>query len=464
MRNFGSFFQKTAFGCMYDFRRYRSDYRELLRLGLPMMVGQLGVVVVGFMDGLMVGRYGMDDLAAVSFVNSVFNIPILFGLGFSYGLTPLVGQSFGTGDTSRIGGLLKNSLWIHAALGLLMMLVMGVLLLNVEHMGQPAELLPLIRPYFALQWVSLPFVLLFNAFRQFADGITDTRLPMYIMIGGNVFNIVGNYVLIYGKLGFPAMGAAGAGLSTLLTRVAMPLVFAGIFFYSRRYLRYRPAFRRSGFRRADAGQLTRMGTMVGLQMGIENGMFSIAGVMIGWLGKIELASHQVILSVSTLGILLYYGTGAAVAIRVSHFFGRGDTTGVRRTVSAGFHLMTAMAGAICCAFLLLRPFMGRIFDAPPEVCRIVSVLMLILLTLQVGDIFQVTYANALRGMNDVASMAAISFVGYFVLALPLCYLFGFTLHGGVIGIWWGFPVGLLAAGVMMRGRFRFLTKGGEAYG
>lgn len=446
------------------FRRYRSDYRELLKLGLPIMIGQLGIVIVGFMDNLMVGRYGMDDLAAVSFVNSVFNIPILFGLGFSYGLTPLVGQSFGTGDTSRIGRLLKNGLMVDAALGIGMMLVMGVILLNVDRMGQPAHLLPLIRPYFALQLASLLFVMLFNAFKQFADGITDTRLPMYIMISGNVFNVIGNYVLIYGKLGLPPLGATGAGISTLLTRISMPAVFAGVFFYSRRYRRYRPALRDSRLELPVLRQLTKMGTMVGLQMGIENGMFSIAGVMIGWLGAIELASHQVILSVSTLGILLYYGTGAAIAIRVSQFFGCGEVDSVRRTVSAGVRLMAAMAVVICCAFLALRPFMGPIFDAPPEVCGIVSVLMLILLTLQVGDVFQVTYANALRGMNDVTSMAAISFVGYFVLALPLCYLFGFTLHGGIAGIWWGFPVGLLAAGMMMMGRFRYLTRKKEAHG
>lgn len=449
---------------MYNLLRYRSDYRELLRLGLPIMVGQLGIVIVGFMDNLMVGRYGMDDLAAVSFVNSVFNIPILFGLGFSYGLTPLVGQSFGTRNTSRIGELLKNGLAANAAVGIVLMLAMGAILLNVEYLGQPSELLPLIRPYFALQLASLLFVMLFNGFKQFADGITDTRLPMYVMIGGNVLNVAGNYILIYGKLGFPAMGATGAGISTLLTRMLMPLVFAGIFFYGGRYRQYRPAFRQSGFRRSSAKLLAAMGTMVGLQMGIENGMFSIAGVMIGWLGTVELASHQVILSVSTLGILLYYGTGAAIAIRVSNFYGRKDMAGVRRTAAAGVRLMAAMAVAICGVFLILRPFMGRIFNAPPEVCNIVSVLMLILLTLQVGDVFQVTYANALRGMNDVTSMAAISFMGYFVLALPLCYVFGFVLHGGVAGIWWGFPVGLLSAGLMMKGRFGYLTKNRELHG
>lgn len=438
--------------------RYRLDFRELLRLGLPIMIGQLGVVVVGFMDGLMVGRYAMADLAAVSFVNSVFNIPILFGLGFSYGLTPLVGQSAGTGDTNRIGELLKNGLLVNGALGVVMMGIMGALLWQVEHLGQPAELLPLIRPYFALQLVSLPFVMLFNAFKQFADGITDTRMPMYIMVGGNVLNVLLNYILIYGKLGSPALGATGAGIATLLTRVLMPVTFAGVFFYSRRYLRYRPSFRRSRPQRSVLRTLTRMGSWVGLQMGIENGMFSLGGVMIGWLGAVELAAHQVILSVSTLGILLYYGTGAAISVRVSHFFGRNDTAGVRRTVQAGFLLMVAMAVVICGAFLALRPLMGPIFNAPQEVTNIVRVLMLILLTLQVGDVFQVTYANALRGMNDVRAMALSSFVGYFLLGLPLCYLGGFTLHGGIFGIWWGFPVGLLAAGLLMLGRFRRLTR------
>lgn len=449
---------------MYNFCRYRSEYSELLKLGVPIMVGQLGIVVVGFMDNLMVGRYGMADLAAVSFVNSVFNIPILFGLGFSYGMTPLVGQSFGVKDTSRIGELLKNGLFINVTVGLLMMAVMGAIFFNLERMGQPEELLPLIRPYFMLQLVSLLFVMLFNGFKQFADGITDTRLPMYIMIGGNIFNVIGNYILIYGKWGLPPMGATGAGISTLLTRMLMPVVFAGIFLYSRRYLRYRPAFRRSRFHMASAKQLTKMGTMVGLQMGIENGMFSIAGVMIGWLGSMALASHQVILSVSTLGILLYYGTGAAIAIRVSNFYGRRDMTGVRRTASAGVQLMAGMAVVICGIFLILRPFMGWMFNAPPEVCDTVSVLMLILLTLQVGDVFQVTYANVLRGMNDVVAMAVISFIGYFVLALPLCYAFGFTLRGGIEGIWWGFPIGLLSAGLMMMARYRYLTKKREAHG
>lgn len=284
---------------MYSFQRYRSDYRELLKLGLPIMVGQLGIVIVGFMDNLMVGRYGMDDLAAVSFVNSIFSIPILFGLGFFYGLTPLIGQRFGTGDTSGIGELLKNGLLVNMAIGLLMILPIGAILLNVERMGRPAELLPLIRPYFALQLASLLFVMLFNGFKQYADG-----LPI--------------------------------------------------------------------------------------------------------------------------------------------------------------HLMTVMAVVICDVFLMLRPFMGRIFNAPQEVCDTVSVLMLILLTLQVGDVFQVTYANALRGMNDVATMAVISFIGYFVLALPLCYVFGFILRDGVEGIWWGFPVGLLSAGLMMMGRY--MTKLREEHG
>ena len=432
---------------------YIPHYRALLTLGIPIVIGQLGVIILGFADTLMIGHHSTPELAAASFVNNMFNLCIIFSTGFSYGLTPVVGSLYGNRQPGEAGLALRCSLAANVLVAVLQMLVMGILYLYVERLGQPEELIPLIKPYYLVLLASLPFVMLFNGFKQFADGITDTRLPMYIMIGGNAFNILGNYVLIYGKLGLPDMGATGAGISTLLTRVLMPALFAVIFFYTQRYRRYRPAFRDGRLCWPSVRTLTGMGTMVGLQMGIENGMFSIAGVMIGWLGAVELASHQVILSVSTLGILLYYGTGAAISIRVSHFYGRRDSTGVRRTVRAGLQLMAAMSVVICCAFLALRPFMARIFNAPPEVAEIVSVLMLILLTLQVGDVFQVTYANALRGMNDVTSMAVISLLGYFVLALPLCYLFGFVLHGGIFGIWWGFPIGLLSAGLMMMGRF-----------
>ena len=179
---------------MSYFTPYKEHYKALIRLGIPIVIGQIGIVVVGLADNMMVGQYATLDLAAASFVNSAFNIPILFGLGFSYGLTPLVGQFFGRHDKYHVGQLLRNSLLVNLFIGLLLTLAMTVVWFNIDRLGQPEELLPLIRPYFLLQLASLVFVMLFNSFKQFADGITDTKTPMYIMISANLVNIAGNYI------------------------------------------------------------------------------------------------------------------------------------------------------------------------------------------------------------------------------------------------------------------------------
>lgn len=441
---------------MRYFSRLKEDYKALIRLGVPIVVGQLGIVIVGLADNIMVGQYGTLDLAAASFVNSVFNIPVFFGLGFSYGLTPLVGQSFGRRDTPKIGQLLRNSLLANGCVGVLLSLLMGVIYLNVDKMGQPVELLPLIRPYFLLHLASLLFVMLFNSFKQFSDGITDTVTPMYVMVSANVLNILGNYVLIYGKLGFPAMGVVGAGISTLVSRVAMFGAFAVLFRRCSRYRPYLAGYRQSRYDLRDLLSLNRMGWMVGIQMGLETALFSITGVMVGWLGSIALAAHQVVVSISTLGFMIYYGVGAAISVRASQFYGQGDTVRVRRTAAAGFHLILCLALTASAAFLISRNSIGNLFTTSEEVLRIVPALVCILVAFQFGDALQTTFANALRGIGDVVSMAVISFIGYFLIAIPACYLCGFTLGGGLTGVWIGYPIGLTATGLMLC--FRFYRK------
>ena len=322
---------------MSYFTPYKEHYKALIRLGIPIVIGQIGIVVVGLADNMMVGQYATLDLAAASFVNSAFNIPILFGLGFSYGLTPLVGQFFGRHDKYHVGQLLRNSLLVNLFIGLLLTLAMTVVWFNIDRLGQPEELLPLIRPYFLLQLASLVFVMLFNSFKQFADGITDTKTPMYIMISANLVNIAGNYILIYGKFGLPALGVVGAGISTLTARILMFAAFAVLFYRSLRYRRYLVGYKRGKYNFTDILSLNKMGWMVGLQMGLETALFSITGIMIGWLGSIALAAHQVMVAISTLGFMIYYGVGAAVSVRVSNYFGRQDLLHVRRTTMISIH-------------------------------------------------------------------------------------------------------------------------------
>lgn len=328
---------------MKYFNIYKEHYKSLIHLGVPIVIGQIGIVIVGLADNIMVGQFNTLHLAAASFVNSTFNIPILFGLGFSYGLTPLIGQYFGRHDKFHIGQLLRNSLLVNLCIGLMMTLIMGLVWLNLNKLGQPEELLPLIRPYFLLQLSSLVFVMLFNSFKQFADGITDTRTPMFIMISANVLNIAGNYILIYGKFGLPALGVIGAGISTLLARIVMFAAFAILFYRSLRYRRYLVGYKKSRYNFTDILSLNKMGWMVGLQMGLETALFGITGIMIGWLGSLALAAHQIMIAISTLGYMIYYGVGAAISVRVSNYFGQGDLVNVRRTTMAGFHLILALA-------------------------------------------------------------------------------------------------------------------------
>ena len=442
-------------------QKYREDYSATIKIGVPIVLGQLGIVVVGLVDNIMVGHFSTSDLAAASFVNSVFNIPILFGMGFSYGLTPLVGQFFGRGDKFRVGGLLRNSLLANFLIGLFLSVAMGIMYLNVHRMGQPEELLPLIRPYFLLQLTSLVFVMMFNSFKQFADGITDTKTSMWIMLSANLLNIIGNSLLIYGVWGLPALGLTGAGISTLASRIFMFVAFAILFFRKQSYRRYLVGYHRTTYNTGDLKVLNRMGMMVGLQMGMETALFSISGVMIGWLGTVPLAAHQVVASISTLGFMVYYGVGSAVSIRVSNFFGRGDIAGVRRATLAGTHLLGLLAISVSVFFLLVREHIGWLYTSSEDVVNLVAVLMVILVFYQFGDSLQIIFANALRGVADVTSMAVISFIGYFVIALPVSYICGFVLDWGIEGIWVGYPVGLTLTGGMMCWRFyHFLRKKG----
>ncbi|HJD92371.1 MATE family efflux transporter [Bacteroides coprosuis] len=446
---------------MSDFlNKYKEHYKVLLYLGIPIIIGQLGVIVLGFADTLMISWHSKDELAAVGFVNNVFNLPIIFGTGFSYGLTPVVGRLFGQKKFLEVGQSLKASLVSNFMVGLLITAIMGIVYLNVEHLGQPIDLMPLIKPYFIILLCSLPFVVLFNAFKQFADGITDTRMPMWLLIGGNSLNIIGNYALIYGKFGCPELGLMGAGLSTLFSRILMVLVFAYIFFFANRYDQYREGFFRLPLTQKFVGHLNKLGWPVGIQMGLETASFSLSAVMVGWLGHDALAAHQIVITVSTATFMVYYGMGAAVAVRVSNYKSNNDIFNIKRTASAGFHLTLVIAIFLSSIVFSLRhnfvDWFGQ--SGNMEINAMILLIMFPLVLYQFGDALQINYANALRGIADVKPMMVIAFFSYFVVSLPLGYVFGFICDWGILGIWMALPVGLTTAGLLLWGRFQRKTK------
>lgn len=430
--------------------KYRQHCRALLSLGVPIVVGQIGNIVLGFADTLMVGHHSMEELAAASFVNTMFMLFVIFGMGFSYGLTPIIGNHYGRGETDRIGTVVRGGLLANTLMCAVLLAVLAAMYLNLHRLGQPDELLPLMRPYLLVNIASLPFVCWMNTFKQFYDAIGDTKTPMYVLVGGNVMNIVGNWLLIYGVAGLPELGLLGAGLSTLLSRVAMAAAFALLFFLAPRYSAYSRGFRHGRAEWALLRRINALGWPLALQMGMESAAFSLSAILVGWIGTTALAAHQVMITVSQLFYMVYYGMGAAVAVRVSYFHGQGDLASVRATAAAGFRIIMAIACVVAMPIFMLRGHISLLFTDSAEVCLLVAQTVIPLIAYQFGDGLQCTYANALRGISCVRPMMYIAFFSYFVVSLPLGWLLGIRLGMGLVGVWWAFPVCLTCAGALYR--------------
>lgn len=442
----------------FSLKNYSKYYRSLFTVGIPIIIGQIGMIVLGFADTLMIGHHSTTELAAASFVNNVFTLAIIFAMGFSYGLTPIVGDLYGKGEVTEVGSSLKNSLFANTLIALLLTFIMWIVYISLDKMGQPKELIPIIRPYYIILLISLVFVMLFNGFKQFADGITDTNVSMWILIGGNALNIFGNYILIYGKFGAPEMGLVGAGLSTLISRIVMVIVFAIVFFKAKKYHCYREGFKESTINKREFIRLNCFGWPIALQMGMETASFSLSTIMVGWIGTMALAAHQIMLTVSQLCFMIYYGMGAAVAIRVSNFKGQNDIDSVKHTSSAGFHIIMVLSITSCLPIFILRNELGALFTDNLEVGLLVAQLVIPMLIYQFGDGLQCNYANALRGIADVKPIMLYAFIAYFLISLPVGYFFAFILNWGLVGIWMAFPFGLTSAGIMYYLRFKLSVR------
>ncbi len=443
---------------MFRISQYKSHYRALVVLGFPIIVGQLGSIAQGFADTLMVGRYGSLELSAAGFVNGLFALAIIFGMGFSYGLTPISGALFGKGEKERVGGLLKSALLANFLLSVIVTAIMTVVYFNIERMGQPVELISYIRPYFLVLLISLVPVQLFYVFKQFTDSINKTSIGMWIIIFANIFNIVGNYVLIYGKFGFPEWGLFGAGVATTVSRFLMLFAYMIAVLFSRNYAEYRHGFAKEKLNKTDFRQMNAMGWPLAFQMGTEAASFSLAAVMMGWIGSVALAAHQVLQTISQFCFLIYYGLGAAVAIRVSNFMGLRDWLNVRRNAYAGFHLMLIFGVLSLLLIVVFRHSIVGWFTTDEQIISSVFALMVPFACYQFGDVFQTTFANALRGTGDVKMMMKYAFIAYICVSLPVSYFFGFILGWGGVGVWMGFPFGLTTAGALFFLRFRFRVR------
>lgn len=439
------------------FRKLRAwlpQYRENLSLALPVMLSQVGQVVVQLCDNAMVGHLGALSLAAVSFGGAVFVIFLFFGTGISMGLTPLVGEMYARHDYRTSARLFQNALVLNSAVGILLFIILQLLGQCLGLMGQSDEVVAEAAPYYNyLAWSIIPFMV-FAAFKQFLEGVGNTITGMVVVLTANAINILFNYLLIYGHWGFPAMGAAGAGLATLISRICMPL-FVLIYFIRvaslRRYFRFF-SWVAQGWRMTR--RLLAVGLPISMQMVLEVSAFALTLIMMGWIGTVEQAAHQVVLSISNIVYMIIVGISSATTIMVSHRFGVGDYRGLRRAATASWHLGLVANGLTMTCFILFRHWLPLMFTSDEAVVAVAAQLFVMAAIYQIPDGLQTIALGVLRGMQDVRVTMNYAFVAYIIINLPVGYLCAFILGWGAPGLWIGFIVGLSVAAILFIARYR----------
>jgi len=432
----------------------------LLRLAFPMLVSQIGLIIVGFADNIMVGHYSTEALASSSFVVNVFNIVMLCQMGFSYGLTPLVGMLFAKRDYAHIGLTMRAGLIANAVVGVIMTVIMGILYFFLDRLGQPTELLPFIRPYYLTLLASLIPIAIFNAYAQWSFGIKNTSMPMWILLACNALNILGNYMLIYGQWGAPELGLTGAGLSTLFARILSAIAIAAIFFFNKSNAPYKAGFldKATPITHRLMGKVVRTSWPVALQMACETAAFSTCAIFAGWIGKIALASFQIIIVIGSLGFCIYYSIGSAITILVANEAGQSTLHKCRRVAFDGYIVMLCFAVISTSIFVFFAHDLMGIFTNDVAVLEAAGSLIVPLALYQLGDATQVTFANALRGTSHVMPMLWIAFFSYVVVGLSSTWILAFPAGLGTYGIVLSFSISLFLAGGLFLRSFIKVTR------
>ena len=438
--------------------KYKENYTAIIRLGIPILIGQLGALIVGFADTIMVGQYSTEALASASFVNNLFYTANFACLGFTYGLTPLIGAMFSQGRKNAIGEIMRNGIVLNFIFSLLITGIMFLFYVNIENMGQPQELLHLIRPYLLLFLSGLIPTAIFNTFAQWSYAIGNSRMPMWIILISNIVNIIGNWLLIYGNFGCPELGLNGAGISTLIARLICPIAIIALFFGAKKYQEYRHGFFNSSISYSNLKHITLTSLPIALQLSLESGSFTFAAVVAGWLGAIELAAYQIIVIVGTLGFCIYYSMGSSVSVLVANAAGRNDKKGMRQVAFAGYHIMLALATMSSLIFILFGRDLMTIFTDDAIVIATASTLIFPLVLYQLGDATQINFSNALRGTSNVMPMLWIALVCYVIVGIPATYTIAIKASLGIYGIILSFSIPLFLAGALFLYFFMKTTK------
>ena len=448
-------------------KNYTKEFGYNLKLASPVMLGMVGHIMVSFADNIMVGQLGAKELAAVSLGNSFFFIAMSLGVGFATAITPLVAEADSSKNIQGVRNSLKHGLILCTFISLALLVGIFVSLPLMEKMNQPQDVVLLAMPYLKIIAISLVPLVIFEGLKRFSDGLSKTKYPMYAAVFSNGINIVLNYLLIFGMLGFPKLGIVGAGIGTLISRVLMVLFILIIFFKKEKIRIYFSNLNFKITEKAVFKKIFDIGIPSALQMLFEVGIFTAAIWLSGTLGKIYQAANQIAFNLSAITFMVGVGLGVAAMIRVGNQKGLSDFLSLRRIAISVFMLTILIEIVFAVIFLVYNEWLPTIYletNNPEklventEVILIASKLLVIVALFQIFDGLQVAILGALRGMQDVKIPTLIAFISYWVIGFPLCYYLGLHTTLKSTGIWIGLLVGLASASLLLYLRFNYLTK------
>lgn len=440
------------------FQEYLPHYKKTLLLALPIMLSQLGNAIVMLSDTLMVGRIGKNELAAVAFGNAIYIVGFVLIQGITFGSTPLIGASYSAGKHRYASEQFANSLVVD----ILAFIGVGTLMMAASfampYMGQDDAVWQLAIPYYRVLVVSLIPYVIFLAFKQYLEGLGNTRYSMNITLICCLLNVVLNYVFIFGKFGAPEMGVFGAGFATLIARTVMPIIYLLLFRHKSSLWRHFFFFKAKALKWKEMKKLGAVGLPIGGQMFIECLAFSCSAIMAGWFGAAALAGHEIAMNMSSLTFMLVTGISSGTTISVSHQKGINNKNGIRKAGNAALQL--GICYSITCALIMAigSKFLPTLFTNDTEVLEIASLLLLFAAVYQIPDGLQSISIGALRGIADVRMPMYVCSFCYLAVNLPFSYLVAVKMGVGITGIWMGFIIGLGAVATIMIIRWHLKTK------
>jgi multidrug resistance protein, MATE family len=436
-------------------RFHQNLINYIVKLAIPITIGQLGLVLMGFADTVMLGRFSTDAMSSASFANAVFFQFIIFGMGLLFAVSTLISIADGEGKPEKSISIFKSSIWVSVIISLIIFSINFFLLNHIDLFGQTPKVTKLGGDYLRIVNYSTPLVMIFYASKQLMDGLGKTLVAMYVTFLGLLLNVFLNWLFIFGNWGIPEMGLKGAAWATNISRLFMMVLMFVLVWYHPIIKQFKKIKSKT---RSYIIEIFRLGTPIGFTFFFEIAAFSIGLIFAGWISENSLAAHQIAINLASITYMFVTGIAAAATIVVGNYYGAKDRNGIRHSAKICFYLVVGIELLFALILFLFHKQIPEIYTNDQAVIPMAQTLVLWAAVFQISDGLQAVGAGVLRGIKDTKVTGVIALIAYWFIMIPGSYILAFKLSWGIDGIWIAFVVGLTFAAILLIYRFYHLIR------